>query len=129
MQERNDTSFHERLAESYLDLFTSAKKQGNSGMFGTSQEGLYYEFIPIIELQRKMYSKLLEFMSESSHYQVDRLFARLPSDGGHLPPSPVLTRLLILVFQICLRLERYYLVNWENTKAHWKSTFIVFRTI
>ncbi|GJJ08147.1 hypothetical protein Clacol_002355 [Clathrus columnatus] len=62
--EKHDASieFHERLAESYLKLSLKEKSQNKTG------------------LADEMYSKLVRFIDESQHIQVDRLFGLLPSD-------------------------------------------------
>ncbi|KAG8924938.1 Vacuolar morphogenesis protein 6 [Tulasnella sp. 418] len=64
IEERQETStaFHNRLAEIYLEETKDAKRKGD-------QAG-----------GRKVYEQLLSFAVDSEHYEVDRLFSRLPSD-------------------------------------------------
>jgi len=77
INERNDvsTTFHERLAEAYLRLSLEGKRQGDS-----SQE-------------KEMYSKLLKFVDQSQHLQIDRLFGLLPSDAMFEARAVLLGRL------------------------------------
>ncbi|KIJ52420.1 hypothetical protein M422DRAFT_26032 [Sphaerobolus stellatus SS14] len=77
VDDRHDTSrmFHERLAESYMNLSMKAKEEGNT------------------ELQQEMYSKLLKFIRESEYYEVDSLFANLPSDDMYEARAILLGRL------------------------------------
>ncbi|KAG8887443.1 Vacuolar morphogenesis protein 6 [Tulasnella sp. 332] len=61
-----DTTFHNRLAEIYLELTVAAKKRGDT------------------DAQEKVYRKLLDFIDTSTHYEADRVFSRLPSDDDSL---------------------------------------------
>lgn len=65
INEKGDESalFHNRLAALYLRMTMAAKKRGDG------------------ETRQAMKAKLLHFIDTTSHYQVDRLFGLLPSDG------------------------------------------------
>ncbi|EMD34098.1 hypothetical protein CERSUDRAFT_141580 [Gelatoporia subvermispora B] len=64
IQERGEEAplFHDWLAELYLRMTLTAKKQGNS------------------ELYKKMYTRLLNFIDTTHYYHTDRLYGLLPSD-------------------------------------------------
>ena len=67
--ERGEISqqFHDRLAELYLRMTTTAKRRGD-------------------DAARKMaYEKLLEFIETTDHYSADRLFGLLPSESVSFP--------------------------------------------
>lgn len=79
LNEKGDVSalFHNRLAELYLRMTMTAKKRGDAGT------------------RQAMKAKLLQFIDTTSHYQVDRLFGLLPSDGEYQSLDTNLSHLLI----------------------------------
>ncbi|KAG9051519.1 Vacuolar morphogenesis protein 6 [Tulasnella sp. UAMH 9824] len=64
MEEKHEESalFHNWLAEIYLDLTTEAINHNDT------------------TAQQEVYGRLLRFLDSSTHYEADRIFARLPSD-------------------------------------------------
>ncbi|OCH95424.1 hypothetical protein OBBRIDRAFT_816580 [Obba rivulosa] len=77
IQERGEGSslFHDWLAELYLRMTLTAKKQGND------------------ELQQKMYTRLLNFIDTTHYYHTDRLYGLLPSDDLYEAKAILLGRL------------------------------------
>ncbi|KAG8897845.1 Vacuolar morphogenesis protein 6 [Tulasnella sp. 403] len=70
-----DTLFHNWLAEIYMDLIVTAKRRGDEAA------------------RSKVYEQLLTFLDTSTYYEVDRIFARLPSDDLYEARAILLGRL------------------------------------
>lgn len=80
MEEKHEESalFHNWLAEIYLDLTTAAMNRNDSSMWFTDEAVHNPDYLPAA--QKEVYGRLLQFLDTSTHYEVDRVFARLPSD-------------------------------------------------
>lgn len=75
------TLFHNRLAELYLRMTQAAKKHGDNGRANTFKIKTRAHTSMIVETRQAMKAKFLLFIDTTSHYEVDRLFGLLPSDG------------------------------------------------
>lgn len=83
INEKGDEStlFHNRLAELYLRMTLAAKKHGDNGIVDTSRTKTYAHTSMAVDTRQAMKAKFLLFIDTTNHYEVDRLFGLLPSDG------------------------------------------------
>lgn len=79
-RDEETSAFHDRLAELYLKMTGDAKKHGDSG---NSDVPFLLSAIEqtFTEKHKEAYGKLLHFIDTTNHYQPDRLYGLLPSDG------------------------------------------------
>ncbi|GBE87785.1 Vacuolar morphogenesis protein [Sparassis crispa] len=105
IDERSEESslLHDRLAELYLRMAMSAKKQGNE------------------DLGQTAYAKLLRFIDTTDHYQVDRVFGLLPSEDLFEAKAILLGRLGR--HDSALEIYVYRLEDYTKAEAYCKRVY------
>lgn len=76
--------FHNRLAELYLKMAVTAKRTGDNGKHALRSIETCLSTNACTETRQTMRAKLLEFVETTTHYETDRLFGLLPSDGTYI---------------------------------------------
>lgn len=77
----NDATFHDRLADLYLQGVTRASAAGRQGRYNPIVMSRTWLKLRDADEKNQVYGKLLAFIGSSTQYHVDRLFAHLPSEG------------------------------------------------